>query len=79
VSGRQVKIVLRYEQLAMAINALDIQSTLMIYKKSRPLLVQVFKEFSKKRPLVISGLSQESGIYLTTLIASRLCLAVECP
>ncbi|MGZ5045562.1 MAG: DUF3014 domain-containing protein [Methylobacter sp.] len=36
----------RYNQLATAINALDVQATLSVYKKFRPLLLQVFKEFS---------------------------------
>jgi len=36
----------RYDRLAAAINALDVQATLAVYKKFRPLLVQVFKEFS---------------------------------
>lgn len=36
----------RYDGLAAAINALDVQATLSVYKKFRPLLVQVFKEFS---------------------------------
>lgn len=36
----------RYDRLAEAINALDVQATLVVYKKFRPLLVQVFREFS---------------------------------
>ncbi|MGZ4979685.1 MAG: DUF3014 domain-containing protein [Methylobacter sp.] len=36
----------RYDHLAAVINALDVQATLAVYKKLRPLLVQVFKEFS---------------------------------
>ncbi len=36
----------RYDRLAAAINALDVQATLSVYKKFRPLLVQVFREFS---------------------------------
>ncbi|TAN68970.1 MAG: DUF3014 domain-containing protein [Methylobacter sp.] len=36
----------RYDRLAAAINALDVPATLAVYKKFRPLLVQVFKEFS---------------------------------
>jgi hypothetical protein len=36
----------RYDRLAAAIDALDVQATLSVYKKFRPLLVQVFKEFS---------------------------------
>ncbi len=36
----------RYDRLAAAINALDVQATLAVYKKFRPLLVQVFREFS---------------------------------
>lgn len=36
----------RYDRLAAAINALDVQATLAAYKKLRPLLLQVFKEFS---------------------------------
>ncbi len=36
----------RYDGLAAAINALDVQATLSVYKMFRPLLVQVFKEFS---------------------------------
>jgi len=36
----------RYDRLAAAINALDVQATLAVYKKFRPLLLQVFKEFS---------------------------------
>lgn len=36
----------RYDPLAAAINALDARATLIIYKNFRPLLLQVFKEFS---------------------------------
>jgi len=36
----------RYDKLAAAINALDTQSVLDTYKKFRPLLLQVFSEFS---------------------------------
>ncbi|MGZ5069012.1 MAG: DUF3014 domain-containing protein [Methylobacter sp.] len=36
----------RYDRLAEAINTLDVRATLATYKKFRPLLVQVFKEFS---------------------------------
>jgi len=36
----------RYDRLAAAINALDVQATLTVYKKFRPLLLQVFSEFS---------------------------------
>lgn len=36
----------RYDRLAAAINALDVRATLAVYKKFRPLLLQVFKEFS---------------------------------
>ncbi|PPK74193.1 Protein of unknown function (DUF3014) [Methylobacter tundripaludum] len=36
----------RYDRLAAAINGLDVQATLAVYKKFRPLLVQVFREFS---------------------------------
>jgi len=36
----------RYDPLAVAINALDVQATLAVYKKFRPLLLQVFREFS---------------------------------
>ncbi|MDO9268578.1 MAG: DUF3014 domain-containing protein [Methylobacter sp.] len=41
-----IKSYRRYNQLAAAINALDIQATLAVYKKFRPLLLQVFREFS---------------------------------
>jgi hypothetical protein len=36
----------RYDRLAAAIDALDVQAALAVYKKFRPLFVQVFKEFS---------------------------------
>ena len=36
----------RYDRLAAAINALDIQATLAVYEKFRPLLLRIFKEFS---------------------------------
>lgn len=36
----------RYDGLAAAINAMDVQSSLAIYKNFRPLLLQVFAEFS---------------------------------
>ncbi len=36
----------RYDRLAAAVNTLDVQATLAVYKKFRPLLVQVFREFS---------------------------------
>ena len=36
----------RYDQLAAAIDAMDVQSTLAVYKKFRPLLLQVFAGFS---------------------------------
>ena len=36
----------RYDKLATAINAMDVQATLVVYKKFRPLLLQVFGEFS---------------------------------
>ncbi|TRW92002.1 DUF3014 domain-containing protein [Candidatus Methylobacter oryzae] len=36
----------RYDGLAAAVNALDVRATLAVYRKFRPLLVQVFKEFS---------------------------------
>lgn len=36
----------RYDRLAAAINGLDVSAALAAYKKFRPLLVQVFKEFS---------------------------------
>ena len=36
----------RYDKLAAAINAMDVQATLAVYKKFRPLLLQVFDEFS---------------------------------
>lgn len=36
----------RYDWLAAAINELDVQATLAVYKKFRPLLLQVFREFS---------------------------------
>jgi len=36
----------RYDRLSAAVNALDVQATLAVYKKFRPLLVQVFREFS---------------------------------
>lgn len=36
----------RYDRLAAAINALDVRATLAVYKKFRPLLLQVFREFS---------------------------------
>jgi hypothetical protein len=36
----------RYDRLAAAINALDVSATLAVYKKFRPLVLQVFKEFS---------------------------------
>lgn len=36
----------RYDRLAAAINALDIPATLAVYKKFRPLVLQVFSEFS---------------------------------
>ncbi len=35
----------RYDKLAAAINALDVEATLAAYKKFRPLFVQVFAEF----------------------------------
>ena len=41
-----VKSYQRYDRLAAAINALDVQATLAVYKKFRPLLLQVFREFS---------------------------------
>lgn len=36
----------RYDRLAAAINGMDVQATLTVYKKFRPLLLQVFSEFS---------------------------------
>ena len=36
----------RYDRPAAAINALDIPATLAVYKKFRPLVLQVFREFS---------------------------------
>lgn len=36
----------RYDKLAAAINSMDAQATLAVYKKFRPLLLQVFAEFS---------------------------------
>lgn len=36
----------RYDRLAAAINGMDVQATLAVYKKFRPLLSQVFNEFS---------------------------------
>jgi hypothetical protein len=36
----------RYDKLAAAINAMDVQATLAVYKKFRPLLLHVFGEFS---------------------------------
>lgn len=36
----------RYDKLAAAIDAMDVQSTLAVYKKFRPLLLQIFAEFS---------------------------------
>lgn len=36
----------RYDRLAAAINALDIPATLAVYKKFRPLVLQVFRGFS---------------------------------
>ncbi len=36
----------RYDPLAVAIDALDIKATLIVYKNFRPLLLQVFNEFS---------------------------------
>ena len=36
----------RYDRLAAAINALDVRATLAVYEKFRPLLMEVFKEFS---------------------------------
>ena len=36
----------RYDKLAAAIDAMDTQATLAVYKKFRPLLLQVFTEFS---------------------------------
>ncbi len=36
----------RYDPLAAAIDALDTQATLIVYKNFKPLLLQVFKEFS---------------------------------
>jgi len=36
----------RYDKLAVAIDALDTDATLAIYKKFRPLVLQVFSEFS---------------------------------
>ncbi|WP_333873139.1 DUF3014 domain-containing protein [Methylobacter sp.] len=36
----------RYDRLTAAINKLDVQATLAVYKKFRPLLMQVFSEFS---------------------------------
>ena len=36
----------RYNKLAAAIDAMDVQSTLAVYKKFRPLLLQIFAEFS---------------------------------
>jgi Protein of unknown function (DUF3014) len=36
----------RYDRLAAAINAMDVQSTLAVYENFRPLLLQVFAEFS---------------------------------
>lgn len=35
----------RYDKLAAAINAMDVEATLAVYKKFRPLFVQVFTEF----------------------------------
>ncbi len=36
----------RYDRLAQAINMLDVPATLAVYQKTRPLLAQVFSEFS---------------------------------
>lgn len=36
----------RYDKLAAAIDAMDVQATLAVYKKFKPLLMQVFAEFS---------------------------------
>lgn len=36
----------RYDRLAAAVDALDVQAALASYRKIRPLLLQVFKEFS---------------------------------
>ncbi|MGZ5051331.1 MAG: DUF3014 domain-containing protein [Methylobacter sp.] len=36
----------RYDRLAAAIGALDVQAALTLYQKIRPLLIQAFKEFS---------------------------------
>ncbi|MDP3589705.1 MAG: DUF3014 domain-containing protein, partial [Methylobacter sp.] len=36
----------RYDRLAAAINALEVPAALAVYKKFRPLLLLVFKEFS---------------------------------
>lgn len=36
----------RYDRLAAAINEMDVSATLAVYKKFRPLLLQVFNEFS---------------------------------
>jgi hypothetical protein len=36
----------RYDKLAAAIDAMDVQATLAVYKKFRPLLLQVYAEFS---------------------------------
>ena len=36
----------RYDKLTAAIDAMDVQATLTVYKKFRPLLLQVFGEFS---------------------------------
>ncbi|MGZ8917181.1 MAG: DUF3014 domain-containing protein [Methylobacter sp.] len=36
----------RYDPLAAAIDAMDVQSTLAVYEKFRPLLLQVYAEFS---------------------------------
>jgi hypothetical protein len=41
-----IKSYQRYDKLAAAIDALDVDNTLAIYKKFRPLMLQVFNEFS---------------------------------
>ncbi|WP_411726151.1 DUF3014 domain-containing protein [Methyloglobulus sp.] len=56
----------RYDQLAQTIHAIDTESAVALYQKIRPLMLQVFAEFSYPRDITLESIVKKAAAEILT-------------
>ena len=51
----------RYDPMAQTINAIDTRAAVALYKRFRPLMLQVFAEFSYPKDITLEGIVKKAG------------------